>query len=81
MIDPRVRFFTGTFRRTRRVQLEIVVGDEHQLRFFRVELDRCLGALEVVALGDFLAGLVQRVVHFLQVDVGGDVERALLCHV
>jgi hypothetical protein len=24
--------------------------------------------------------LIQRVVHFLQVDVGGDVERALLCH-
>ena len=39
------------------------------------------GAFEVVALDDLLAGLIQRVVDFLEVDVGGDVERHSVGHV
>ena len=64
-----------------RIQLEVIVGGEHQLGVFQVELDRRLRALEVVALRHFLARLIQRVVHFLQIDVRGDVEGALRRHV
>src|SRR5260221_6759023 len=43
-----------------RVQLEFVVGDEHQLRLLRVGVDRGLRALAVVALRHLLARLVER---------------------
>jgi hypothetical protein len=63
-----------------RVQLELVVGGQHELRFLRVEIDRRLRALEVIALRHFLASLVERVVHFLEIDVRRDVERTLRRH-
>ena len=45
-----------------------------------VEFDRAVGALEVVAGGDLLPRLVHGVVDLLEVDAGGNVERAFLGH-
>ena len=87
-ISPSVRFFTGTWRFTIRpctishsaCHLELVVGDERNRAVGLVELDVGLRALEVVALDDFLAGLVEGVVDFLQVDGGGHIERTRAGH-
>ena len=43
-------------------------------------VDFCADAAEVVALGDFLLGLVQGVGYFLLVDLGDDVERRFASH-
>ena len=53
-------------------ELEFVVGEhgEHQLGL----LDAGVGALEVEAVGDFLVGLLDRVLHFLAVHLRDDVE-------
>ena len=73
---PRVRFFTGTLRRTSRVctishrAFNLNSSSATSTAWTpSIEIDGRLGALEVVALRDFLACLVQRVVHFLQIDV------------
>ena len=58
-----------------RVHLELVVGDERERLVGGVQVDLGLRALEVVALADFLARLVERVVDFLEVNRGRDVER------
>ena len=57
-----------------RVHLELVVGGERERVLGPVQVDRRARALEVVALRDFLARLVDRVVDFLEVDAGRDVE-------
>jgi hypothetical protein len=84
---PRVRFFTGTLRHEprlhdlpQRVELELVVSHQRQRRFRGVELDCRLRPLEIVPLSDFFARLIQRVVNFLQIDGGRDVERARRGH-
>ena len=53
-------------------ELELVVGEhrQHQLGL----LDARVRALEVEAVGDFLVGLLDRVLHFLAVDLRDDVE-------
>jgi hypothetical protein len=56
------------------LELEVVVGDDGDLLFLQVELDRALGSLEIVPLGDFLARLVDGVVRLLEVDLRDDVE-------
>ena len=71
-----LKFFTGTLAPhqprlhdfPQRVHLDLVVGDERQLLFRGVEVDLRLRALEVVALADFLARLVEGVVDFLEID-------------
>ncbi len=63
-----------------RIHLELVFGGEHELRLLGVEIDRRFGALEVIALRHFLTRLVEGVVHFLKIDIGGDVEGALRRH-
>src|SRR5207247_3815603 len=55
--------------------LEVVVGGERERVLLFVERDVGCRALEVVTLGDLLARLIQGVVHFLEIDRGGDVER------
>ena len=64
------RDVTATFRPCERVLRRQCHGIG-----FLVQLDRGRGPLEVVALRQLLAGLVDGVVHFLQVERGGDVER------
>src|ERR1035437_430306 len=59
-----------------RAHAHIVVGEQRDQPLGAFELDLDLGALEVVALGDLLAGLVHRVVDLLKVDAGGDVKRS-----
>jgi hypothetical protein len=71
---------TGGHNFPERVQLELVVGHEHQLRFLLVEVNGGLGALEIVSLRNFLSRLVERVIYLLQIDVRGDVERTLRRH-
>ena len=42
-----------------------------------IKLDGAMGALEIVALADLLDGLIDRVVHFLKIGAGRDVERGI----
>src|SRR5205814_3604596 len=58
----------------------IIIGDEHEHGFGALELDRGLGAFEVVALANLFLRLVDSVVDFLKVDAGGHVERTGLRH-
>src|SRR5688572_18973220 len=53
-------------------ELELVVGEhgEHHLGLLHARI----GALEVEAVRDFLVGLLDRVLHFLAVDLRDDVE-------
>src|SRR5205823_5847061 len=59
---------------------ELVVREEPDLRLDAVELDGDVGALEVVALADLLERLIHRVVDFLEIRAGGDVERGSAGH-
>ena len=63
-----------------RVHPELVVGRQADLGLGTIELDGAVGALEVVALGDLLQRLVDRVVDLLEVGAGGDVERRIAGH-
>ncbi|CAM2144922.1 hypothetical protein PT2222_160205 [Paraburkholderia tropica] len=54
-------------------ELEIVVGERGQLAFLL--LDARIRALEVEARGDFLVGLLDRVLHFDHVGFADDVKR------
>ena len=56
------------------VHLELVVGDELNQVLGPLEVDRGLRSLEVVALGQFLLGLVDGVVDFLHVHGGRHIE-------
>ena len=51
------------------------LGRQRQRLLGGAELDVRPRALEVVALADLLAGLIQRIVNFLEIDRGRDVER------
>ena len=51
-----------------------------QLQIPICQFDGGVGAPEVIPLFDFLPGLVQCVVQFLHVDLGNNVERAVLGH-
>src|SRR6266850_1309473 len=53
-------------------ELELVVGVDRQQVL--AELDARIRALEVEAVGDLLVGLLDRVLHFLLVDLRDDVE-------
>ncbi len=57
-----------------RGHLEVVVGGQDDRVVGAVQLDRRARALEVVALRDFLSGLVDGVVDLLEIDAGRDVE-------
>src|SRR5207253_2260663 len=72
--EPRLNDFP------KRVHLELVVGDERERFIGRVEDDVGLGAFEIIALADLFPRLVQRVIHFLKIDCGGDVERRCRGH-
>jgi CheY-like chemotaxis protein len=63
-----------------RLHFEVVVGDDRDGILCAAEIDLRTRSLEVVALNDLLASLVQGVVDFLQIDRGRDVERVELSH-
>ena len=63
-----------------RADLEVVLGGQDERAVRLDELDGGGRALEVVALRDLLARLVEGVVDLLEVDGGGDVERRGGCH-
>ena len=58
----------------------LVVGQQGQRVVLLVELDRGLGPLEVVADGDLVLGLDDRVVHLGVVDLADDVEGMIVGH-
>ena len=58
--------------------LELVVGDQRDL--LSVRLDARLAVLEVEAVLDLFARLIERVVEFLAVDARNDVERGFARH-
>ena len=74
--SPGVRFFVGHAAADEasledlpeRVHLELVVGRQDDRVLGAVEIDRRARSLEVVALRDFLARLVDGVVDLLEVD-------------
>ena len=74
--SPTLKFLIGTPRRTSRVctishsAFILISSSAVSVSFFSAafSVDVGLGALEVVALADFLARLVQRVVDFLEID-------------
>ena len=58
-----------------RSQLHLIFRGQRKGAVDFVELDRGSRALEIVALGDLFPGLVDCVVHLLQIDRGGHVKR------
>ena len=74
--SPTLKFLTGTLRRTSRVctishsAFILISSSATSVSVFpsALSVDVGLGALEVVALADFLARLVERVVDLLEID-------------
>ena len=62
------------------LEVKFVDGMKGDLLFFLIEVDHRFGIFEIVALDDLFAGLIEGVIHFLQIDFRDDVERVLLCH-
>ena len=81
-MSPRFRFFTGDVAfdeaRLQHVpdgfELEVVLGGQRQRVGLLIEIDRRARALEIEALADFLARLIDSVVDLRHVDGRGDVE-------
>src|SRR5260370_347221 len=63
-----------------RLHLEVIIGHEGERRLGAVEGEGGFRAFEVVALGYLFGSLVHRVVDFLEVGAGRDVERCQGCH-
>jgi hypothetical protein len=61
-------------------QTAFIFGQKGERLVGGAQRDFGRGALEVVALADLLARLVQRVVHFREVDGRRDVERGGISH-
>ncbi len=87
-ISPSLRFFTGTWRLIIRPctisQSAFILNSSSatSVMVLSARLNSMIGfrALEVVALHDFLARLVERVVDLLQVDGRRHIERTRGCH-
>jgi hypothetical protein len=58
-------------------ELHVVGGMERDRLLLRIPVDLGVRAFEIVALVDFLAGLIDRVIDLLLIDFGNDIERKL----
>ena len=58
-----------------RIDFHLIFGRERQRAFGFVEVDRGGRPLEIVALRDLFSGLIDGIVHLLEVNSGGDIKR------
>ena len=63
-----------------RIHPELVVRRKTNLRLGPVEVHFTMGAFEIVALGDLLDGLIDGIVHLLEIGTGGNIERSVAGH-